>query len=132
MKTRNIKQWLDVNASAQEIYDTWMDSKKHAKMVGSTAKIDPKVGGKFEIWGGDITGENVELVPGEKIVQLWHSSEWTDESHMSKITLKFKKNKDGTTRILFWQSGIPEESVKDIEDGWKDYYWANLKDMFKK
>ena len=129
MKTKNIKQWLDVNASAQQIYDVWMDSKKHAKLVGSSAKIDPKIGGKFEVWGWDITGENVELVPGEKIVQTWRNSEWP-EGVMSKITLKFKKNKDGTTRVLFWHSGIPEESLKDIEDGSKSYYWESLKEMF--
>ncbi len=131
MKTKNIKQWVDLNATAKEIYDTLMDSKKHSKLIGAKAQIENKEGGEFKIWGGDIVGKNVELVPGEKIVQLWRFKydDWA-EDYFSKVTFKFKKNKKGGTRILFWQSGIPENHVSELEEGWKDYYWEPLKKFF--
>ena len=128
MKTKNIKQWTDINASIHDVFEALMDSKKHSKFTGSKAHIGRKVGEGFSVWGGDIQGVNLEIEPDKKIVQSWRSSDWP-ENHFSKVTFKFKE-KNGKTRILFWQSGIPEEFVSDIEQGWKEYYWEPLKSFF--
>jgi len=132
METKNIKQWADFNATAEQLYDALMTSEGHTAFTKSEAEIDPTVGGKFKTWDGYIQGKNLELERGKKIVQEWRSDEkgWP-EDHFSKITIKFKDGKDGKTRILFWQSGIPAECVDDIEQGWKDYYWTPLKEYFK-
>ncbi|MEP7104121.1 MAG: SRPBCC family protein [Candidatus Dojkabacteria bacterium] len=133
METKSIKQWTDIPASVHEVYEAFLDSKKHAAFTGASAEIDSKVGGEFSVWDGSLHGKTIELIPDEKIVQLWRSEEegWPKD-HFSKITLKFKKNKDGNARILFWQSGIPESTVDNVSQGWKDYYWGPLKKYFSK
>lgn len=128
----NIKQWVDIKATPNQIYEALMNSKIHSTFTGSEAIIDPTVNGKFTTWDGYIQGKNLELEDGKLIIQEWRSDEdgWP-EDEFSKVTFKFKEEANGITRILFWQSGIPEECVDNITQGWKDYYWEPLKKYFK-
>jgi|SRR6185437_7671724 len=132
MKTRNIKQQEHFDASPVEIYNAIMDSKKHALFTGAPADIENKVGGNFTVHHGYITGKNLELVPGKKIVQSWHAEEenWPDD-YFSKITFDLKEDKGGTL-LNFTHEGVPVEHANSIEDGWKTYYWEPLKEMVGK
>ena len=69
MKRKDIEQIVEINVEPQEVYETLMNPRKHARLIGSKAVISPDVGGKFSLWGGDIEGVNLELVPNKKIVQ---------------------------------------------------------------
>lgn len=107
-----------------------MDSKKHSKFTGSPAKINREVGGRFSIYDGDLVGLNLELVPDQKIIQSWRSSDWT-EGHYSRATFSLKKVEQGT-HLTFTQTGVPEEHYDDISQGWRDYYWTPMKEMLEK
>jgi hypothetical protein len=48
-----------------------MVSKKHQSLSGEKAKISQRVGGKFTAWGSHLSGINLVLKPGKKIVQAW-------------------------------------------------------------
>ena len=128
MKT--IKQQVHIDAKPQEVYDAYVDSKKHAEFTGASATFENKVGGKFDVWDGDLNGENLELIPGEKIVQKWRSSDWP-EGHFSKLTLEFKPD-GGGTKIILTQVNVPDDKVDDINQGWHDYYWKPMNKYFKK
>ena len=94
-----------------------------------------KVKGKFEIFNGYIHGYNIELAEGKKIVQAWHFAEegWPDD-HFSICTFLFEEI-DGKTKMTFIQTGVPEEHVGSLKEGWKEYYWipmkASLKNKYK-
>lgn len=130
MGTKTIRQSVTFKVSPHDIYEAIMDSKKHAKFTGSAVKMSRKVGSKFSIYGGDIQGVNLELVPDRKIVQSWRFSDWP-EGHYSKATFSLKEVPAGT-RLTFTQTGVPEEFYDDIRQGWRDYYWAPMKEMFEK
>lgn len=132
MKTKSIKQSVVINAEPAQVYKLWLNSKLHGKMVGSTATISPKVGGKFKVFDGDIVGQTIELKPNKRIVQLWryNYSDWP-EDQPSKIILEFLPYQ-GKTKLHFWHVGIPVQYASDIAAGWKEYYWAPLKAMFEK
>jgi uncharacterized protein YndB with AHSA1/START domain len=51
-------------------------------MTAGEANISDAVGAEFSAWDEYITGRNLELVPGERIVQAWR----TDKSPMSTAT----------------------------------------------
>lgn len=53
-------------------------------------KMDPEKGGKFALFGGNVTGEFRELVPGKKIVQLWRLKQWP-EQHFSEVTFSIEE-----------------------------------------
>jgi activator of HSP90 ATPase len=130
MGTKTVRQSVTIKASADDVYEALMDSKKHAKFTGDKASISRKVGGKFSAFDGYAEGTNLELVPDKKIVQSWRASDWP-EGHYSKATFSFKEVA-GSTRLTFTQTGVPEEQYEDISQGWRDYYWAPMKQMLEK
>jgi uncharacterized protein YndB with AHSA1/START domain len=69
MKIKTIRQSVTFKANPYEIYEAIMDSRKHSEFTGSQVSMTRKVGGKFSIYGGDIEGVNLELIPNQKIVQ---------------------------------------------------------------
>ena len=122
-----IRQTVTLNATPHEVYELLMDSKKHVKFTGSSAKISRKVGGKISAYDGYISGENAELVEDKKIVQFWRGSDWP-EGVFSRVTFLLKKVKRGTT-LTFTQTGVPEEQYSSIKKGWMDFYWKPMKAM---
>ncbi|VVB75058.1 Activator of Hsp90 ATPase -like protein [Candidatus Tiddalikarchaeum anstoanum] len=130
METKDIRQEVFFKAKPKEVYDALMDSKTHAKFTDSPAKIGKKEGDKFSAFDGYATGENLTLKEGKLIVQTWRASDWP-EGYYSKISFEFTGEKNGT-KLVFKQTGIPKDKVKDIGKGWEDYYWTPMKSMFDK
>ncbi len=127
---RTIRQTVTIDAAPKEIYQALMDSRKHSAFTGEKASISRRVGGKFTAYGDYIEGKNLELVPNKKIVQAWRGSDWP-EGHYSRTTIALKAVK-GATRLMFTQSGVPDEQYKSISQGWKDFYWKPLAKYFGK
>jgi activator of HSP90 ATPase len=63
-------------------------------------------------------------------VQNWRASDWP-EGHYSKATFAFKEIPGGT-RLTFTQTEVPAKQYEDISQGWRDYYWAPMKEMLEK
>lgn len=128
MKTKTSKQSTTFNATAQEVYEALLDSKKHTAFTGAHAKIDKKVNGKFSVYDGYCHGYNIELVKNEKIVQAWHFAEdgWPDDL-FSECTFLLEQT-GNKTKLTFVQTGVPENKVTALTSGWKEYYWKPLKE----
>ena len=47
MKT--VKQTVHINAKPQEVYEVYVDAKKHAEFTGANVKFTARSGGKFDI-----------------------------------------------------------------------------------
>ncbi|MFA6269420.1 MAG: SRPBCC family protein [archaeon] len=129
IKTKNLKQIILINSTPKEVFDAFMDQKKHSKFTGTKATIENKVGGKFSVWDDYATGETLELVPDKKIVQSWRASDWPEE-YLSKIILELSFS-GKSTKLRFTHKGIPEESYSEIKQGWIDYYWNPMKKMLE-
>jgi activator of HSP90 ATPase len=130
-KVTTIRQKTFVPATPDEVYDAFMDAKKHSAFTGSKATSDPKVGGEFTAWEGYISGKNIELERGKKILQEWSTTDWPDASPPSKLELTFKKTKGGT-EILMIHSNVPPEQADDLAEGWVEFYWKPLEEYFTK
>jgi activator of HSP90 ATPase len=131
MKTKDIEQEVHFEASPTSVYHALMDSDKHSEFTGASADIVPRTGGHFSAFDGYITGQNLELIPGKKIVQSWHAAEefWPDD-HYSKVVFNLIDENGGTT-IKFRQEGIPVEHAEEIAKGWEEYYWAPMREMLE-
>jgi len=131
LKVTTIKQKVSIPATPEEVYEAFMDAKKHSAFTGSKATCNPKVGGKFTTWDGYISGKNLELERGKRIVQEWITTDWPSGAPPSRLELTFKKVKDGT-EIMLVQSNAPQEQADDLAEGWNEFYWKPLKEYFKK
>lgn len=130
LKFRTLKQKVIISAEPDEVYEAFIDGKKHSEATGGKATSESKVGGKFTAWDGYIFGKHLELEKGKKIVQEWATTEWPKGYPPSIFELKFKKV-DGGTEIEMTHSKVPEEQADDYDQGWEDYYWKPMKEYFK-
>ena len=126
---KTIHQTATFRDSAHAVYELLMDERKHSAFTGGETKISRKAGGKFSISGGDIEGKNLELIPDQKIVQSWRYSDWANGVY-STATFALEELGDNT-RLTFTQTGVPDEHYEDIKQGWKDYYWAPMKQILE-
>jgi activator of HSP90 ATPase len=121
-----IHQVNSFKASPKRIYDILMSSREHAAMTANgAARIDRKAGDKFSCHGGWISGRNVELVPGKRIVQAWRAKNWPPGIY-SLVTFTLKKQGHGT-RLTLDHTGIPGNHSAHLASGWKARYWQPLR-----
>ena len=116
------------NASPEQLYDLYMDSKKHSQSTGEAAKILNKEGAAFTAYSGYITGKNLQLVPGKSIVQAWRSKDFTKSDVDSTFTLLFEKKGNDTT-VHMVHANIPNAEAAGIKKGWNDFYWKPWKNF---
>lgn len=127
MKTKTLHQSMTFKAPPTEVYEMLMDSQKHQSLSGIKAKISKRVGGAFSAWGGHISGFNLALKPGKKIVQAWRATGWWPD-HYSVAIYDLNKVKEGT-RLTFTQIGIPPGRYSGHYRGWIETYWTPMKEI---
>ena len=127
----SIHQQVTIKATPQRIYRAFMSSKEHAAFTANgKAKISAKVGGAFSCHGGYVSGRNIELVPGKRIVQAWHFEGWPEGSYtIARFELRKVR---GGTRLTLDHTGIPSEHVGHLTSGWRERYWKPLKAYLEK
>jgi activator of HSP90 ATPase len=125
-KTRtSLHQEIDLKAPPQRIYEVLLSSKDFAACTGAPAEIDPKAGGAFSMFGGMIVGRNIELVPGQRIVQAWRPADWPAGLY-SLVRFELKPRGSETTVVLDHTS-FPEGGYDHLSAGWHEHYWEPLK-----
>ncbi len=130
-KTTTIMQKIVLPVLPEEVYDTFLDSKKHSEFTHSKATGKGVVGSKFTAGDGYIMGRNLELEKGKRILQEWTTTEWPAGYPPSKLELTFKKVEDNT-ELAMVQSGVPREQKEGLRQGWIKHYWKPLKEYFEK
>jgi hypothetical protein len=88
-----------------------------------------EVGAEVSAWDGYITGSNLELVPHERIVQAWRTTEFADEHDDSIVTVTLEPVEEGTLLTLV-HSNVPNEHRSYEEGGWESQYFEPMKSYF--
>ena len=123
---KTIKQRVKFKAPPATVYDLLADSGKHSAVTGRHAMISGEVGGVFSACGNDISGINVDLVPGRRIVQAWRHRKFPDGIFsMAAVTLA--PTPDGGTELVLTHRGVPKELIPEIEDAWREQYWSRMR-----
>jgi len=130
-KTTKITQKILLPALPEEVYDALLDPRRHSEFTGSKATGKAEVGAKFTAWRGYISGKNLELEKGKRIVQEWVTTEWPEDYPPSKLEFTFKEV-EGHTELTMIHSDIPTNQEEELKQGWNDYYWKPLKKYFEK
>jgi activator of HSP90 ATPase len=131
MKFEVIRQKVIIEADPEEVYEAYVNPKKHAEFTGSPATGKAKVGGKFTAWDGYISGKYLVLEEGKRVVQEWKTTDWPAGYPPSLVELTLKE-KGRKTELEMIHSNTPAEKAEEYAQGWKDYYWKPLKEYFRK
>ena len=121
----SIHYQIDFHPSPERLYQTILDQKQFAAFSGMIPTIDPTPGGAFSLFGGLITGRNVELIPNPSIVQAWRPGHW-DPGIYSIVHFEFQPHADETT-LVFDHTGFPAAEYDHLDWGWYHHYWEPLK-----
>jgi activator of HSP90 ATPase len=128
---KTIEQSVRFSASAEELYDIYMDPRRHAAATGAPVKISAKAGSQFSAFEGALSGIMLVAIPRQLIVQRWRSTKFYDTDLDSILTLRFVQ--DGQRgRIDLVHLGVPKQDFKGVNEGWRKYYWTPLRAYLKK
>jgi uncharacterized protein YndB with AHSA1/START domain len=131
-----IHQEVSFNASPARVYDALTDAKEFNKVVQLSAamksmglsnkpvEIIREAGGAFTAFGGYVTGRQIELVPGQRIVQAWRAGSW-DPGVYSIARFELSAQGSGT-KLVFDHTGFPQGTADHLLAGWKGNYWEPL------
>ncbi|KAG0287487.1 hypothetical protein BGZ96_008574 [Linnemannia gamsii] len=129
VNTTTLDDTVELQASAHDIYDVLLNQAKVQLWTRSNkSTIEAKVGSKFSLFGGSVTGEIKELVEDKKIVQSWRLSSWP-AGHYSTVTMDITQNTNSTV-IKVKQEGVPIGEQDTTSQNWSNYYWAEIKRTF--
>lgn len=123
-------------ASPKRVYEVLTDAKQFQKVVllgaatksmalgSAPAEISTEPGGAFSLFGGYVTGRQLELVPNARIVQAWRAGGWNKGDYS---IAKFVLQEDTSgTKIVFDHAGFPFGQAAHLAEGWHINYWEPL------
>lgn len=123
---KTIKQRVKFKADPATIYELLADSRKHSAVTGRQASISGKVGGPFALGDGEVTGINVDLVPGQRIVQAWRHRRFP-EGIFSMAAVTLKAAAGGGTELVLVHRGVPKDLIPETEEAWREQVWSRIK-----
>jgi uncharacterized protein YndB with AHSA1/START domain len=118
----------EIAAPATELFDAWLDPEKLSRWMRpfdttrSDVRLDPRVGGEFEIVmhtpKGAVphTGSYQEITRPRRIVFTWNSPFAGD--HGSLVTVDFNARGGGTEIVITHERLPSEEMVQAHSGGW--------------
>ena len=134
-----IHQEVVLAAPAGRIYQTLTTAKLFDHVVRASAamnsdmkktlgtaptQIDARPGGAFVLFGGHITGFNLELVSDSRLVQAWRVASWKPGAYsIARVVLE---SRGATTQLIFDHTGFPPGEAEHLAAGWQDNYWTPL------
>jgi len=128
---KTIKQRVHFKAAPGTIYEMLADSRVRSAVTRQKADISQKVGGPFTSDNGRVTGVNVDLVPGKRIVQAWRRRDFP-EGVFSMAAVTLAPTPTGGTELVLTHRGVPKALIPDTEEQWRDVYWARMKEWIDK
>jgi uncharacterized protein YndB with AHSA1/START domain len=121
-----IHQEITVDADRARVYEALTDARQFGELTGGGAVTLTADGGSaFSLFGGHITGRNVELVQDRRLVQAWRAASWP-EGNYSIVNFQLEDAGPGATKLIFDHTSFPEENYDDLAAGWVKMYWEPL------
>lgn len=132
VNTTTVNSTEEFRTTAAELYTTFTSPERLAAFTRAPPKVfeGARVGGKFELFGGNVVGEFAELKEPTKIVQKWRLSQWP-EGHYSRLEISFDQNEqDAVTVMRVVWNGVPVGQEEVTRRNWGEYYVRSIKTTF--
>ena len=114
-----------IDAAPLDVYTYLTDGEAFSAATGMAAVLEPRAGSEFSLFDGRIEGRQVELVPGERVVQAWrfghaHPDVW--EPGVYSI-LRFTLSAEGArTRVVIDHEAVPAQWQEHLASGYPTFY----------
>ena len=132
VNTTTVKSNEEFRTTAAELYETFTSPDRLSAFTRAPPKVfeGAHVGGKFELFGGNVSGQFTELTKPIKIVQQWRLAQWP-EGHYSTLKIEFDQNEiDAVTVMRVVWEGVPVGQEEVTKRNWGEYYVRSIKTTF--
>lgn len=132
VNTTTVTDSEEFRTTAEELYKTFTDPQRLAAFTRAPPKVfeGAHKGGKFELFGGNVVGEYMELDENKKIVQSWRLQQWP-AGHYSTLEIEFDQNDvDSVTVMRVNWTGVPVGQEEVTKENWQTYYVHSIKRTF--
>jgi uncharacterized protein YndB with AHSA1/START domain len=132
MKTDSIRIARRFEASAERVFDAWIDPRKASKWLftsptseTNSTEIDARVGGKWTITdrrdGTDYVGlgEYLEIDPPRRLVFTFGMPQFSPQ--FTRVVVEIVPDGQGCI-LTVTQEGVPREHAKGMEEGWEKLF----------
>lgn len=122
----------EFRTTAEQLYTTFTDPQRLTAFTRAPPRQfdGAKIGGKFSIFDGNVTGEFVTLDEPNLIVQRWRLAQWP-EGHYSTQELRFDQNNvHQVTSLRVKWDGVPVGQEDVVRKNWETYYVRSIKQAF--
>lgn len=118
----SIHQEVTFPVSPERVYELFTDGVKFAAATGKPAEIGAGQGATFSVFGGYIQGRQIELVPGQRVVQAWRGSDWGPGIYS---LVRFTLTPEGKgTKLVVDHDAYPE-GKSPMYPSWHEHLSAN-------
>ena len=129
--SRSIALSITIKATPREVFKALTDSKSIRRWSGQRARVEPTIGGRFEMFDGWVKGKVLAYENGKVLSYTWHPADWNAETPSSIVRYKFSKS-GRNTKVSLAHTGFPNAaSKKEHQAGWKEHVFSPLKDFFE-
>ncbi|GME80933.1 unnamed protein product [Ambrosiozyma monospora] len=112
------------HTTAEQLYLTLLQPERVAAWTRSPPLIKPEEGAEFHLFGGNIEGKILKLVPNKKIEKLWRLRDWK-EGHYAHVTIDLIQG-DGETKMDVTFDGVPIGDEELVENNFNSYYVRSI------
>jgi activator of HSP90 ATPase len=133
-----IHQEVAFQASRSRVYQALTDAKQFDRVVALSeavttgmvpahappSRIGRRAGAGFSLFGGYVSGLQVELVPDRRIVQVWRAGSWEPGDY--SIASYVLRDEGSGCRLVFDHRGFPAGEAQHLLEGWHGNYWQPL------
>ena len=132
VNTTSIISTDEFRTTAAELYTTFTSPDRLAAFTRAPPTIyeGAHPGGKFSLFGGNVSGSYVSLTEPTTIVQKWRLGSWP-EGHYSTLEIGFDQNdRDAVTVMRVKWEGVPVGEEEVVKRNWGEFYVKSIKTTF--
>jgi len=123
---KDFKRYFSIPTEPKDVYNALINKDMLEIWTGEDAVMEPVAGTQFSLWGGSISGVNLEFEENRKIVQQWFFGE---QEEPSIVTIILYPDKKGTS-VELRHTHIPDEAFENISEGWELDFFGALRELF--
>ena len=122
----DIKQTYDIAAPPADVWRALTDPRMIKEWSEAGAVFSLEIGAAYSLWDGSISGEIVEIVPVQRLVQTWKPQDWTRTDSIVTFTLTPRGK---GARVDLVHVNVEESDYAGTSEGWDAYYLGAIKRM---